>query len=219
MTLAEDIVIALARAGRPMDDDQLATVLRVRRQAVNQTCRALASQGHVRRAGGVGSKIVNWLADSGHAATVSPAEVHHINKPVAGSLLTEDEVKEAAAAHLTSMGWSVAVAWGHTRGIDIEASRDDERLVLEAKGEVSLQPQQVNYFLGAVGELVQRMSDPTSRYGLALPDNRQYRGLVSRLPEVARRQVVQVVLFVTRSAQGGYLVEWDNPAPGRNSPP
>ena len=202
-----------------MDDDQLATVLRVRRQAVNQTCRGLASQGHLRRAGGVGSKIVNWLADGDHAATVPPTAVHHINKPIPGALLTEDEVKQAAAAYLTSMGWSVAVAWGHTRGIDIEASRDDERLVLEAKGEVSLQPQQVNYFLGAVGELVQRMSDPTSQYGLALPDNHQYRGLVARLPEVARRQVVQVVLFVTRSAQGGYLVEWDNPPPERNISP
>ena len=42
-------------------------------------------------------------------------------------------------------------------------------------------PQQVNYFLGAIGELTQRMADPDAVYGLALPDNRQYRGLVDRL--------------------------------------
>ena len=39
-------------------------------------------------------------------------------------------------------------------------------------------PQQVNFFLGAIGEPTQRMADPDAVYGLALPDNRQYRGLV-----------------------------------------
>lgn len=70
-------------------------------------------------------------------------------------------------------GFVVAVAWARTRGADIVATRPGARLVLEAKGEVLLQPQQVNYFLGALGELLQRMDDPVSAYGLALPDNRQ----------------------------------------------
>lgn len=43
-----------------------------------------------------------------------------------------------------------------------------------------LQPQRVNYLLGALGELVQRMDDSASTYGLAFPDNRQYRVAPSR---------------------------------------
>ncbi|MGD1012249.1 MAG: MarR family transcriptional regulator [Acidimicrobiales bacterium] len=209
----------MTKASRPLDDDQLASVLNVRRQAVNQVCRTLAVQGRLRRAGGVGSKIVNWLADSNQAATLSPTAIRRIDKPAVGPLLTEDEVKQAVAEHLTAEGWAVAVAWGHARGIDIEASRGDEHIVLEAKGAVALQPQQVNYFVGAMGELVQRMRDPVSLYGLALPDNPQYRGLVARLPEAARRRVVHVVLFVTRSAQGEYLVEWDGFGPETTSAP
>lgn len=50
------------------------------------------------------------------------------------------------------------------------------------------------------------MSDPEARYGLALPDNRQDRGLVSRLPDVAWQRLSLVVFFVTRSGDGGYIV-------------
>lgn len=123
-------------------------------------------------------------------------------------LLTEDEVKTAVSDHLSEQGYRVQVAWGRTRGVDIDARRPGDRLLLEAKGAVTLQPQQVNYFLGAIGELVQRMEDEQARYGLALPDNLQYRGLVRRLPAVARRHVVQVVLFVSLCGNG-YSVEWE----------
>jgi hypothetical protein len=112
--------------------------------------------------------------------------------------IAEDEVKRAVAAHLEAQGFSVQVAWGGARGIDIEARRGAERLVLEAKGKVANPPQQVNYFLNALGELVQRMDDPHTRYGLALPDNRQYRRLVGRLPAHARERLGLVVFFVRR---------------------
>lgn len=75
-------------------------------------------------------------------------------------LLTEDSVKAAAKTHLETAGWTVTVAWGRERGIDIEAHRGAERLYLEAKGEAANPPQQVNYFLAALGELVQRLPVP-----------------------------------------------------------
>ncbi len=68
--------------------------------------------------------------------------------------------------------------------------------MIEAKAEVKLQPQQANYFLGALGELIQRMDDPGANYALALPDNRQYRGLVGRLPEYAVERLGLVVFWV-----------------------
>ena len=68
--------------------------------------------------------------------------------------------------------------------------------MVEAKGEAPRGAQQVNYFLGALGELVQRMTDKSARYGLALPDNRQYRNLVGRLPQFAWQSLRLIVYFV-----------------------
>lgn len=110
--------------------------------------------------------------------------------------IAEDTVKAALKAHLESEGWTVTVAWGRERGIDIDARRGAERLIVEAKGEAPAGPQQVNYFLGALGELVQRMGDPTATYGLALPDHRQYRGLVERVPRLARERLHLRIWFV-----------------------
>ena len=121
--------------------------------------------------------------------------------PSPTGLLKEDEVKAAVRDYLTAHGYEVVVAWGHERGIDIEARRTGEFLI-EAKGEVSSQQQQANYFLGALGELVQRLDDPDTPYGLALPDNRRYRGLVDRLPPLARERLNLVVFFVRRSDEG-----------------
>lgn len=125
---------------------------------------------------------------------------------VPGERLTEDEIKAAVKQHLEEQGWTVRFAWGGQHGVDIEANRDGQRLLLEAKGEAPAGPQQVNYFLGAIGELVQRMSDADARYGLALPDHRQYRGLVERLPAVARERLRLVVYFVERTPGGEAVV-------------
>ena len=86
--------------------------------------------------------------------------------------------------------------------MDIDAKRPNGRILIEAKEEVYLSPQQVNYFVGALGELVQRMSDPAARYGLALPGNRQYRGLVDRLPDLAHKRLDLVVNMVSRTSDG-----------------
>src|SRR5215210_156237 len=63
--------------------------------------------------------------------------------------ITQDPVKEAVKRSLQAAGWTVLVRWGGERGIDIEATRGDERLVLKAKGETAPGPQQVGYYLGA----------------------------------------------------------------------
>jgi biotin operon repressor len=196
-TIAERILRALNEAGKPLDDDELAATLGVRRQAINQECRRLASQSRLVRQVSVGNKIQNVTTGSPPAIRPEPAiDV----RP--GDVLKEDEVKAAVRDHLRAEGYDVTVAWGHERGIDIEARKPGDRILIEAKGEVARQPQQVNYFLGALGELVQRLADPNARYGLALPDNRQYRGLVERLPAFARRQLRLWVYFVSRSADG-----------------
>lgn len=115
------------------------------------------------------------------------------------ALQSEDEVKAAVAQHLEERGWTVNVAWGRQRGVNIRADRQSQQLLIEAKGEAANPPQQVNYFLNALGELVQRMSEPAARYGLALPDHPQYRGLVRRLPDATWTRLNLFVLFVDRN--------------------
>lgn len=127
------------------------------------------------------------------------------------SRITEDEVKEAVRAHLTSRGFDVVVAWGGVRGIDIDARHADwRRFVIEAKAGVGRTgAQQVNYFVGMLGELVQRMDDAQAWYGIALPDNPQYRGLVNRMPLLARERLRLAVFWVSRTGDE-LIVEVDS---------
>ena len=67
------------------------------------------------------------------------------------------------------------------------------------KGGGSRDPMRVNYFLAVLGELLQRMDDPAARYSIALPDMKQFRGLWSRLPMVAKTRTQITALFVAAS--------------------
>ena len=77
----------------------------------------------------------------------------------------------------------------------------------EAKGSAQKPPRQVNYFLSAPGELLQRMAGTSAAHGLALPDNPQYRGPVNRLPALVRERRRFTVLFVSKDAAGDYTAE------------
>jgi hypothetical protein len=183
-----------------LDDDVLARRLGVgHRQAVNQAARRLEAQGRLRRFTGPDGKIVNALPDS-PAQLTSELTPPPVVPGVDHRRITEDEVKEAVRAYLTGRGFEVSVAWDRVRGIDIDAwHADGRRYVIEAKDEVGKSgPQQVNYFVGMLGELVQRMDDVQASYGIALPDNRQYRGLVNRLPTLARERLRLAVSWVSR---------------------
>ncbi len=200
VTVQERLVAELAGARRPLDDDVLAARLGVVRQQVNQAARGLAARGVLRRVPGADGKLVNELVDDSE-----PVSQLRARPPLGGApagLLSEDEVKAALVAYLEARGYSVTVAWGRERGVDLEARRGEQRLLVEAKGEVARGAQQVNYFLGALGELVQRMADPTAIYALALPDNPQYRGLVRRLPGHARQRLGLTVFFVSQTPDG-----------------
>ena len=148
--------------------------------------------------------------DIGNASAIraaSPAPA--VTRPgrIGAQPLTEDEVKQGVKEFLETAGFHVSVAWGRERGVDIEAVSPAEVLLLEAKGSAQNPPQQVNYFLGALGELLQRMSEPSAAYGLALPDNAQYRGLASRLPPLVWERLNFTVLFVSKTPSGTYIVE------------
>ena len=225
-TLGDRILEAIRYA--PLDDDVLARRLGVaQRQSVNQAARRLEAQGLLRRIPGPDGKIVNVLpVRATHEPTSIPgpsfeAEAVDRQPPqastqsrarFAGDRITEDEVKEAVRAYLVADGFAVEVAWGRTPGIDIVARHaDGRRYVIEAKAEVGIAgAQQHNYFVGMLGELIQRMEDPEATYAIALPDNHQYRGLVNRLPGLAKNRMTLAVFWVDRMADG-FTVEEEPP--------
>lgn len=203
-TIAERILQAIRYA--PLDDDVLAKRLGVpQRQSINQAARRLESQGRLRRVTGPDGKIVNTLPET--EGNPGPA-VAKVRPAPQQSRVTEDEVKTAVRDHLASGGYEVKVAWDRTRGIDIDARHPDgRRYVVEAKAETGTRgAQQVNYFLAMMGELLQRMDDDTATYAIALPLNAQYRGLVDRLPRLARERVGLNFFWVTRELDGRLTV-------------
>jgi len=205
-TLADRVLAALSAAAEPLDDDVLARRVRATsRQTVSLVCRTLEASGRIRRFRAPDGLLVNAIVVP-RETTATPAPTQPEldlptglprTAPAAPSILTENQVKRAVREHLIAQGYRVHVAWGHTREVDIHAERDGERLLLEAKGQVERRPQQANDFLGALGELLQRMNDPDATYGLALPDHPQYRTLVARLPELIWDRLHLVVYFVS----------------------
>ncbi len=198
MTVADSVVQALTSQG-PMSDAALAKTLAVKHQQVNQACRLLAGQGRLIRDQGEGV-ILNRLP--GQRAPAIQA-VPSGNDAV----LTEDQVKLAVGEYLEQRGYEVEIMWGKARGIDIDARSDTGRIVIEAKGQVdparpNFHQIQGNYFLNALGELIQRIDDSEAEYALALPDEARSRGLVDRLPELARERLRLKVFFVSKTDEG-----------------
>lgn len=97
---------------------------------------------------------------------------------------------------LEDQGWKVKVAWAKTRGVGVEATKAGKRWIIQVKDIGSLQPMRVNYFIGMLGETLQRMDDPHAAYSIALPEHPQFRGLWNRLPELAKNRTQITMLFV-----------------------
>lgn len=101
------------------------------------------------------------------------------------------------AAFLRAVDGKQTVVRGRAHGVDIDAFRDGRRWMVEVKGCGSRNAMPVNYFLATIGELLQRMNDPSAKYSLAFPDLAQFRGLWERLPRLAKQRTGITCLFVT----------------------
>ena len=166
---------------------------------INQEARLLERKGLLTRRVGKNGHICNYATSSERKEEFNP-----IRKPAivpSSEIVSEDEVKRHIVTWLEQSGWQTKVAWGKARGIDIEATRRLERWVIEAKGQGSLQPMRVNYFIAMLGETLQRMSDPHAKYSIAMPDIPQFRGLWERLPTLAKERTQITAIFVTTSGR------------------
>jgi hypothetical protein len=161
-------------------------------QPVNQTCRRLEKNGAILREKRKDGLLGNFI--QGDKLPNQPT----LNPPIhqGESFLSEDAIKETLKKWLSEQKWQVEVSWGHAQGVDILAKRAGQRWIIEVKGQGSLQPMRVNYFLGVLGETLQRMDDDTAAYSIALPDISQFRNLWRRLPSLAKSRTTITAIFV-----------------------
>ncbi len=192
-------VVDLLRVQGPLSDRELTDQLlgaQAGPQPINQACRQLEAEGVIVRTKQAGARIQNILVG---AQVVTPQE--HPAPTEDADALSEDALKRILVRWLEAGGWTIrGVAMAHAHGIDIDAQRGAERWIIEVKGLGSRDPMRVNYFLGVLGETLQRMTDPTARYSIALPDHKQFVGLWSRLPALAKERTGITALFI--SAEG-----------------
>lgn len=167
-------------------------------QRVNSTIRKLVHEGRLVR---IGSNPFTYTL--GNYSTISESdqlERQEASSTIAQkSFLDEDTVKTILGNFLQSQNWQTTIAMGRTRGIDIDAKRDEQRWIIEVKGAGKHRTMQGNYFVSMLGELIQRMDDPHAKYSIALPDLPSYRGLWQRLPCLAKERLGITCLFVSES--------------------
>jgi len=194
-TLRERFVTAVAESAGLTDRELTDRLLgaSVGQQAVNQVAWALAVQGRITRRPRADGKTGNYPVGA-PAPDGAPAPLPSVEAD--SSVLSEDDVKRRLKDWLEADGWQIEVKWGRDPGIDIQAKRGSEVWIVEAKGCGSLNAMRVNYFLGMLGETLQRMDNPAARYSIALPDMKQYRGLWARLPQLAKSRTQISALFV-----------------------
>gem|GEM_PF-580258 len=163
-------------------------------QSVNAVARELANRGIVSRRARSDGKTGNYLASA-----VAPPPIIVSTIVTGTSTMSEDAAKRILQVWLAGTGWTSKIAWGRTKGIDIDAQKAGARWIIEVKGCGSRNAMRVNYFLAILGETLQRMSAPQARYSIALPDMKQYRALWARLPVLAKSRTQIDALFVDAS--------------------
>jgi len=130
--------------------------------------------------------------------------------PIAPSDYTkhdEDVVKQATRLALESEGWTVTqVKWGKERGVDIVAERDDNHLVVEAKGGMKRRgPGMENYAMKSIGQIVVARKHDDWECALAFPALRGYVRLVQKVPAWFW-EVTKLKVYLAKNWEGTYLL-------------
>jgi hypothetical protein len=194
-------ILSLVAESPGLTDREIATRLlgaTAPQQPVNIAARQLAGKGRLIRRRREDGLIGNYL--SGTIVAPMPKEP---SSAVAGTSddLSEDRLKHHLRVWFRRNGWDAKVAWGRERGIDITAVRDGKKWIVEVKGIGSRPEMRVNYFIGILGETLQRMDDPAAKYSISLPDVPQFRRLWDRLPRLAKQRTQITALFISANGE------------------
>lgn len=193
MTLKENILEYLQHSPGATDTE-LEKHLGKRHQAINQACRQLSASGYlIRTINPQNNLIGNYPLKKEYVTKSTPRANGNDNA------LQEEDIKRILNSYLIQNNWISKVAWNHQHGADIVAERNGERWVIEVKGPGSRQPMRVNYFIGILGEILQRMDDCNVRYSIAFPDLDQYRRLWNKLPQTAKERTTIDLILVDKN--------------------
>jgi hypothetical protein len=183
-------IIKILENNPGISDKELAALLTGRADSsryINQNCRALVEKGILSRSLRQDGVIGNWL------------NLEHVALPVniESSDLNSRVLKKNLESFLKSLGWDSNISWGNTHGIDVEAKKADLRWIIQVKGYENQYLLPVNIFVSVIGEVLQRMDDPHTKYSIALPDLEPFRRLWSRLPSFAKERTLLTALFIS----------------------
>lgn len=103
--------------------------LRTHPSQINQECRLLQGRRILIRRSRADGKIGNFPAGTD---LPEPPPVDLL-APAQADSLSEDEVKHHLLRWLEADGWTVEVAWGKARGLDIAARRGEENWIIEVE--------------------------------------------------------------------------------------
>ncbi len=184
MTVKEEVMLAVQNFPG-MTDTDLEKRTKHSHQTINIACRQLVNEGILVRRPNP-DKNGYW----GNYPTGKPLAVSRrtVNTAPMETTMNEDAVKAHIKNQLEADGWNVKVAWGYIHGVDVEATRNGERWLIEVKGPGSRPEMRVNYFIGILGETLQRMDDPKAHYSIAFPDMQAFRNLWAKLPSLAKQR-------------------------------
>lgn len=208
MTIRDDILRLLRENPEGLSDAELATRLGKLHQQVNQRCRQLAREGHVRRDDGFGT-IRNRLASMPATKPVPAQHACTRDDP-----RWEGNVQETIIDHLRGDGWTIVRAAdtaSQERGIDIIAERAGRQLLIEvkgypgttyARGEKAGQPKptsptlQAKHWLSDALLKTMRTRDqyPAAQVAIGLPYMPRYCSLLGEIANSLAALEVQVLL-------------------------
>lgn len=126
-------------------------------------------------------------------------------------LWPEDKVQEMLARKLRDEGWRVSTAPGQSHGVDVDARKGEQAVIIEVKGEPNspktYRNQRRGYLRGALASIIKRMVDenPNQVFCIAFPNNDYYPTAVPKqIPVLVRKKLNLFALFV--QTDGSILV-------------
>lgn len=200
MATLPELIISLLTKSSGMTDREITSHLRgtsAPQQPINIAARNLEKRGVVVRKKRNDGLIGNYLTGQPIPLRINTA-ARSANKNEENQL-SEDKAKALLDKWLQADGWTTEIAWGRQRGIDIDAHKGNKRWVVEVKGIGSRPEMRVNYFIGMLGETLQRMDDPNAKYSIAVPNVQQFRNLWARLPLLAKQRTTISMLLVSEN--------------------
>ena len=193
MSLKEEILSAI-QAMPGLTDTELEKRFNKTHQQINQCCRNMEQARLLVRRNN--PEKDNHIGNYPTGIELPPQPVKKQVQAGESNALQEEDVKQILNDWLIANGWKTTVAWGKNHGVDIDAIRNNERWLIEVKGPGSRNEMRVNYFIGILGETLQRMDDEKARYSIAFPDVDQFRRLWQKLPELAKQRTTIDMILV-----------------------